>query len=185
VGRPALELPETPGRTVRLRVSIFSGRSFIAREAASCIVAPPNFCFTLAGRTEAGGPPRFLTFVLGPQLHGSLGSTGLRPMPPDYSRDLEHGPGAESGLLPRLPPPTCSRPVSGVGLGLCYAASLLRSPGLCSPTVLRSAICDCLSINGCFSSHYIFFSGNEYFLSEVPARCQTCLSFCAAAAFVF
>ena len=27
----------------------------------------------------------------GPQLHGSLGSTGLRPMPPHCSRDLEHG----------------------------------------------------------------------------------------------
>jgi hypothetical protein len=40
----------------------------------------------------------------GPQLHGSLRSTGLRPMPPHYSRDLEHGPGAGSGLLPRLPP---------------------------------------------------------------------------------
>jgi hypothetical protein len=28
---------------------------------------------------------------------------------------------------------------------LCSAASLLRSPGPCSPTVLRSAICDYLS----------------------------------------
>ena len=54
----------------------------------------------------------------GPQLHGSLGSTGLRPMPPYYSRDLEHGPGVGLGLLPWLLPPTCSRPVSGLGLGL-------------------------------------------------------------------
>ena len=51
------------------------------------------------------------------QLHGSLGSTGLRPIPPHYYRDPAHGPGVGSGLLPRLPPPTCSRPVSGVGLG--------------------------------------------------------------------
>jgi hypothetical protein len=42
----------------------------------------------------------------GPQLHGSLGSTGLRPMPPHYYRDLAHGPGVGSGLLPQLPPPT-------------------------------------------------------------------------------
>jgi hypothetical protein len=49
--------------------------------------------------------------------HGSLGSAGLRPMSPHYYRDLEHGPGAGSGLLPRLPPPTCLRPVSGMGLG--------------------------------------------------------------------
>jgi len=33
----------------------------------------------------------------------------------------------------------------------CCAVSLLRSPGPCSPTVFRSTICDCLSINGCFS----------------------------------
>jgi hypothetical protein len=47
----------------------------------------------------------------------------VRPMPPRFSRDLEHGPGAGSGLLPWLPPPTCSRPVSGVGLGLFVEAS--------------------------------------------------------------
>jgi hypothetical protein len=77
------------------------------------------------------------------------------PMPPHYSRDLEHGPGAGSGLLPQLPPPTCSRPVSGVGLGLFVMASLVRSPGPCSPTVFRSAICDCLSITGCFSQRSV------------------------------
>jgi hypothetical protein len=43
---------------------------------------------------------------------------GVRPMPLHCSRDLGHGPGAGSGLLPQLPPPTCSRPVSSVGLGL-------------------------------------------------------------------
>ena len=74
-------------------------------------------------------------------------------MPPHYYRDPAHGPGMGSGLLPRLPPPTCSRPVSGVGLGpFCYAASLLQSPGPCSPPVFRSAICDCLSLNVSFSS---------------------------------
>jgi len=50
--------------------------------------------------------------------------------------------------LPRLPPPTCARPVSGVGLGpRCYTASLLWSPGPRPPPVFRSAICDCLSLN--------------------------------------
>ena len=49
-------------------------------------------------------------------------------------RDPAHGPGVGSGPLPRLPPPTCSRPVGGVGLGpCCYAASLLRSPGPARP----------------------------------------------------
>ena len=90
-------------------------------------------------------------------------------MPPHCDREPAHGPGVGSGLLPRLPPPTCSRPVSGVGLGpFRYAASLLRSPGprpppfFCSAicdslsfnvsfSLFRSAICDCLSINECFS----------------------------------
>ena len=90
----------------------------------------------------------------GPQLHGSLGSTGLRPMPPHYSRDLEHGPGAGSGLLPRLPPPTCSRAVSGVGLGLLLCGFFTLFTAVSRPqlqTVFRSAICDCLSVKGCFS----------------------------------
>jgi hypothetical protein len=69
-------------------------------------------------------------------------------MPPHCSRDPAHGPGVGLGLLPRLPPPTCARPVSGVGLGpRCYAASLLWSPGPRPPPVFRSAICDCLSLN--------------------------------------
>jgi hypothetical protein len=62
-------------------------------------------------------------------LHGSLGSTGLSSMPPHYSRELEHGPGAGSGHLPRFPPPTCSRPVSGVRLELfsyCFSLCDLR-----------------------------------------------------------
>ena len=32
----------------------------------------------------------------------------------------------------------------------CCPGSLPRSPGPCSPSVFRSAICACLSINGCF-----------------------------------
>jgi hypothetical protein len=63
----------------------------------------------------------------GPQLHGSRGSTGLHPMPPHYSRDPAHGPGVGSGLWPRLPPPTCSRPVSGVGLGPFLFCGLLAA----------------------------------------------------------
>jgi len=61
---------------------------------------------------------KFSYTASGLQLQGSLGSTGLPPMPPQYSRHLGHGPDAGSGLLPRLPPPACSRPVSGVVLGL-------------------------------------------------------------------
>jgi hypothetical protein len=83
----------------------------------------------------------------GPQLQGSLGSTGLRPMPPHYySRDLGHGHGAGSGGLPRLPPHACSLPVSGVGLGLFVCGFL---PAV--STVFRSAICECLSVYECLS----------------------------------
>jgi hypothetical protein len=84
------------------------------------------------------------------------GGSAVQPSGLSYTAHWEalgcaHGPVAGSGLLPRLPPPTCSRPVSGVGLGLfVYSASLPRSPGPCFPTVFRSAICDGLSINGCF-----------------------------------
>ena len=58
------------------------------------------------------------------------------------------GPVWGSGLLPRVPPPTCSRPVSDVGLGPSYyTASLLWSTGPRPSPVFRSAICDCLSLN--------------------------------------
>ena len=74
----------------------------------------------------------------------------------------EHGPGAGSGLLPRLPPPTCSHTDHWCGPGtFCYAASLLRFPGPCSPTVFCSAICDCLSISGCFSLVKMYFTSSE------------------------
>jgi hypothetical protein len=46
------------------------------------------------------------------------GGTELRRVPPHCSRDLGHGHGAGSEHLPRLQPPTCSRFVNGVGLGL-------------------------------------------------------------------
>jgi hypothetical protein len=78
----------------------------------------------------------------GPQLHGSLGSTGLRPMPPHYYRDLAHGPGVGSGLLPQLPPPTWD----------LFVLRLLCC-GLPAPTrrlFFRSAIRDCLSSNVSF-----------------------------------
>jgi hypothetical protein len=89
----------------------------------------------------------------GPQLHGSMGSTGLRPMPPHYYRDFAHGPGVGLGLLPRLPPPTCSRPVSGVGLG----PVVMRLPccGLPAPTRHQ--------LNGSFSQ-------SDFFSSE---RCES------------
>ena len=59
-----------------------------------------------------------------------------------------HGPGVGLGFLPRLPPPSCARPVSGVGLGPgYYPASLLWSPGPRPSPDFRSAVCDCLSLN--------------------------------------
>jgi len=51
----------------------------------------------------------------------------------------KHGPGAGSGLLPRLPSPTCSRPVSGVGLGLFVMRGLCR--GLPHPALHRFPLC--------------------------------------------
>jgi len=48
---------------------------------------------------------------------------------PGQGSDLAHGPGVGSGLLPRLAPPTCSRPVSGVGLGLfCSFLAVVSRP---------------------------------------------------------
>jgi hypothetical protein len=95
--------------------------------------------------------------VSGPQLHSSLGSTGLRPMLPRYYRDLAHGPGVGSGQKPRLPPPTCLRPISGVGgpgtFLFCGSLAVVSRPVLAH--CFRSAICDCLSINGCFSRYLI------------------------------
>jgi hypothetical protein len=46
-------------------------------------------------------------------------------MPPHYYRDLAHGPGVGSELLPRFPPPTYSRPVSVVGLRLFLSCGFL------------------------------------------------------------
>ena len=51
-------------------------------------------------------------------------------MPPHYYRDLAHGPGVGSGLLPRLPPPTCSR-------GKPYTLNLNQNiPGIVLPAQL-------------------------------------------------
>jgi hypothetical protein len=49
--------------------------------------------------------------------------------------------GAGSGLLPRFPPPTCSRPVSGVGLGVFCIRFLTAAsrPLLSTVFALRSA----------------------------------------------
>jgi hypothetical protein len=71
-------------------------------------------------------------------------------MPPHCSRDLGHGPGAESGLLPRLPQPTCSRPVSGVSLGLSLCGFFYR--GLPAPALHGFSLCDLRlsSVNGTF-----------------------------------
>ena len=54
------------------------------------------------------------------------------------------------------------------GRGLCPGSRRPRarvplvvwaSPGPCSPLVFHSAICDCLSLNGCFSLKHPSFSG--------------------------
>ena len=75
------------------------------------------------------------------------GGTELRPVPPHCSRDLGHGPGAGSGHLPRLQPPACSLPVSGVGMGLfvCGFFNAVSRPQLSC----CSSLCDVgpLSVN--------------------------------------
>ena len=75
------------------------------------------------------------------------GGTEIRPVPPHCSRDLGHGPGAGSGHLPRLQPPACSLPVSGVGMGLfvCGFFNAVSRPQLSC----CSSLCDVgpLSVN--------------------------------------
>jgi hypothetical protein len=52
-----------------------------------------------------------------PLFDSAVQPPGLSYTPPHYYRDPAHGPGVGSRLLPRVTPPTCSRPVSSVGLG--------------------------------------------------------------------
>ena len=81
-----------------------------------------------------------------------------------------HGPGVGLGFLPRLPPPSCARPVSGVGLGLSYyPASLLWSPGPRPSPVFRSAVCDCLSLNVSISLLYTTSRGRTSVLYHIVA----------------
>ena len=61
------------------------------------------------------------------------------------------GPVRGRGFCPGSHRPRARVPSVVWAWDFCYAASLLRSPGPCSPTVFRSAICDCLSINECLS----------------------------------
>jgi hypothetical protein len=58
----------------------------------------------------------------------------------EWGDNLGHRPRAGSGLLPRLPPPTCSRPVSGAGLGLFCAGFF---PAVSLPLLFySSSLCD-------------------------------------------
>jgi len=77
----------------------------------------------------------------GPQLHGSLGSTGRRPTLPHYSLDPVHGPDAGLRLRPQLLPPACPRRACSVGLGLFRSVALL--PRLSWPRLVPSfSLCD-------------------------------------------
>jgi hypothetical protein len=81
--------------------------------------------------------------------------------------------------LPRLPPPTCARPVSGVGLGpSCYPASLLWFPGPRPLPVFRSAICDCLSLNvfGLLRMPVLLQRFSQSYVSVPAGRCGLCFS---------
>jgi len=116
--------------------------------ATSGALHPETLCTPQDGRRRATRRRewRLSSKASRPQLHGSLGSTGLRPMPPQYSRDLAHGPGVGSGLWPRLQAPTCSHPVIGVGLEF-FVKRLLRC-GLARPACplcpgSSLAICKC------------------------------------------
>jgi hypothetical protein len=83
------------------------------------------------------------------------GGTELRHVPPHCSRDLGHGHGAGSGHLPRLQPPTCSRSVNGVGLGLfiCGFFTLFTAVSRAQLSCC-SSLCDVrlLSVNVAFHS---------------------------------
>jgi len=101
----------------------------------------------------------------GPQLQGSLGSIGLRPLPPHCSRDPAHGPGVGLGRLPRLPPPSCARPVSGAGLGpslLSGFTAVVSRP----PPVASFSLCDLR----------LFVIKRTYSLSVAPRRGRRCAS---------
>jgi len=148
---PELSTPRDTAPLLRLRTPE-DGCRRAARRRELPEVAPDTRATLPAPRRNVRSTPDGALAVQPPGL-SYTNHWEVLPMPPHYYRDLAHGPGVGSGLLPRLPPPTCSRPVSGVGLGLfCSAASLLRSPDPCSPTVFRCTICDCLSLNGCFLS---------------------------------
>ena len=72
--------------------------------------------------------------------------------------------------MPRLPPPSCARPVSGVGLGPSYyPASLLWSPGPRPSPVFRSAICDCLSLNVSISRPRIYLQCTQSNRDDPPS----------------
>ena len=94
--------------------------------ATSGALHPETLCTPQDGRRRATRRRewRLSSKASRPQLHGSLGSTGLHPMPPHCSPDLGHGPSAGSGLLPRLRLHTCPRHVCGVSLlGLITCAA--------------------------------------------------------------
>ena len=109
------------------------------------------------------------TARLGPLPAGALtprrlprpGGTELRHVPPHCSRDLGHRHGAGSGHLPRLQPPTCSRSVSGVGLGLSLCGFFTLFTAVSRPQLYcRSSLCDfrLLSVNVSFPSFPLFLA---------------------------
>ena len=114
---------------------------------------------------------RSCTASSGPQLHGSLGSTGQRPTLPHYSLDPVHGPGVGLRLRPQLLPPACPRRACSVGLGFFRSVAFLpRSPGPCWSPVFRSAIFDCSSLNVSFLSFGTSLSLNYTDVSARVAR---------------
>jgi hypothetical protein len=105
------------------------------------------FCSCVQFRT----PVNFLRSPLTPeQLCQRRGVTfaGLRMVDsPHYSRDLEHGPGAGSGLLPRLPPPflaSVSRPLLSRCFSLCDLRLFVNKWMLLSPHVYVTTMPRCL-----------------------------------------
>jgi hypothetical protein len=75
---------------------------------------------------------------------------GIQYALPLTHTEVAHGPGEGSGLLPQLPPPTCSRPVSGVGLGLFACGFCTAVSQSLLFTVLRSAIWYCFQSTDVF-----------------------------------
>ena len=87
----------------------------------------------------------------GPQLSAHWEVLGCALCPLTATANPRTGPVWARGFCPGSHRPRARVPSVVWAWDFCDAASLLRSPGPCSSTVICSAICDCLSFNVSFS----------------------------------